>query len=72
MSEKLYEVPAEWQRRAFVSEADYQRMYQRSIADPDGFWAQEAKRIHWFRPPARMAFSTFCRMNSMSPALRAP
>jgi acetyl-CoA synthetase len=59
MSEKLYEVPAEWQRRAFVSEADYQRMYQRSIADPDDFWAQEAKRIHWFRPPARIKNVSF-------------
>src|SRR6516164_7603339 len=59
MSEKLYEVPAEWQRSAFVSEADYQRMYQRSIADPDGFWAHEAKRIHWFRPPARIKNVSF-------------
>jgi acetyl-CoA synthetase len=59
MSEKLYEVPAEWQRRAFVSETDYQRMYRHSIADPDGFWAQEAKRIHWFRHPARIKNVSF-------------
>ncbi|HEY7297407.1 MAG TPA: acetate--CoA ligase [Xanthobacteraceae bacterium] len=59
MSEKIYEVPAEWQRRALIKEADYQRMYQRSIADPDGFWAQEAKRIHWFRQPTRIKNVSF-------------
>src|ERR1700740_803675 len=59
MSEKIYEVPADWKRRAFVSEADYQRMYERSIADPDGFWAHEAKRIHWFRQPTRIKNVSF-------------
>src|SRR5436309_1077885 len=59
MSEKLYEVPAEWKQRAFVKGGDYQRLYERSIADPNGFWANEAKRIHWFRPPTRIKDTSF-------------
>jgi acetyl-CoA synthetase len=54
MSEKIYDVPADWQRRAYVKDSDYQAMYQRSIADPTAFWANEAKRIHWFTAPTRI------------------
>ena len=51
MSEdKLYDVPAEWKKRAYVDEAKYQEMYARSIKDPNGFWAEQAKRIDWIKP----------------------
>ncbi len=50
MSEAIYEVPAEWKSRAYADDAKYLAMYQRSIADPDRFWDEEAKRIDWFRP----------------------
>ena len=47
MSDKVYEVPAEWRQRAYVDDAKYQEMYERSIEDPNGFWAEQAKRIDW-------------------------
>ena len=50
MSEKLYDVPAEWAKRAFVNEAKYEEMYARSITDPVGFWGEAGKRIEWFKP----------------------
>ena len=50
MSDKIYEVPAEWKSRAYMDEAKYQEMYARSLKDPDAFWADEAKRIHWYKP----------------------
>jgi acetyl-CoA synthetase len=51
MSEaKVYPVPPEWQKRAFVDDAEYRAMYQRSVDDPAGFWAAEAKRIDWIKP----------------------
>ena len=31
--------------------ADYDQLYARSIADPDGFWAQQARRIDWMKSP---------------------
>jgi len=49
MSDKIYEIPPEWTKRAYVDEAEYRRMYDRSLADPEGFWAEQAERIHWFR-----------------------
>ena len=45
MSDKIYEVPAEWTKRAFIDDAGYKKMYQRSLADPDAFWA-EAGQTH--------------------------
>jgi acetyl-CoA synthetase len=29
---------------------DYRDLHARSIADPDGFWREEAKRLSWFTP----------------------
>ncbi len=28
---------------------DYEAMYQRSIDDPDGFWSEQAEKLHWFK-----------------------
>ncbi len=33
----------------------YRSLYARSLEDPDGFWAEQAKRIDWVRAPARIA-----------------
>jgi acetyl-CoA synthetase len=59
MSDKIYEIPAEWTKRAYVRDADYHRMYERSIADPDGFWAEQAERIHWYKPFATVKNTSF-------------
>ncbi len=51
MSEiKVYDVPAEWKNRAWLDDAKYKEMYAASIADPDKFWAEQAKRISWMKP----------------------
>jgi acetyl-CoA synthetase len=39
--------------------ADYDRMYAQSIDDPDGFWAEQAKRIDWMTPPTKMGKWSF-------------
>ncbi len=51
MSEKVYEIPDAWAKRAFVNDDTYKSLYARSIEDPKGFWAEQAKRIHWYRAP---------------------
>jgi acetyl-CoA synthetase len=43
--------PAEFARNARLSLADYEEMYRRSIEEPDGFWAEEARRIDWVTAP---------------------
>ncbi len=50
MSDKIYDVPADWKKRAFVDDAKYREMYTRSVKDPDGFWAEQARRIDWIKP----------------------
>jgi hypothetical protein len=39
MSEKIYDVPAEWKQRALIDDAKYREMYASSLKDPNGFWA---------------------------------
>ncbi len=50
MSNNLFPVPEQIARDAWVDAAKYQRMYDQSIADPEAFWAEHGKRIHWFKP----------------------
>jgi len=50
MSDKTYAVPPAWQKRAFADKAKYEEMYARSIKDPNGFWAEQARRIDWIKP----------------------
>ena len=32
----------------------YEQIYRRSIEEPEAFWAEEAKAIHWHRPPQQI------------------
>jgi acetyl-CoA synthetase len=34
MSEKMYDVSADWTKRAWVDNAKYREMYARSVSDP--------------------------------------
>jgi len=43
----LFDVPAGFAKTAWVDKAGYQRMYAQSLADPDGFWREQAKRLDW-------------------------
>ncbi len=63
MSEKVYEVPADWKKRAYLDDAKYKEMYARSIKDPDGFWAEECKRIHWFKAPTKIKNASYAPNN---------
>jgi len=57
--EKIYAVPADWQRRALIDDAKYKEMYARSIKDPNGFWAEQAKRIDWIKPFTKVKNTTY-------------
>ena len=48
---KLYPVPAEFAAKSHIDDARYQEMYQRSIEDPEGLWAEQAEQfVTWFKP----------------------
>ncbi len=51
MTEKVYAVPADFAAQANITSDQYQEMYQRSVDDPEGFWAEQANEyLSWFKP----------------------
>ncbi len=50
----IYPVKPEFAAKARIDHAAYQRDYQASIDDPDGFWAKVAERLDWFKKPTRI------------------
>jgi acetyl-CoA synthetase len=47
---RVFEPPAEFARQAHVgSAAEYEELRRRAAADPEGYWAELAAQLHWFR-----------------------
>jgi acetyl-CoA synthetase len=59
MSDKVYDVPAEWKTRAWLDEAKYKEMYTAAIADPDKFWGEQGKRIDWMKRFTKVKNTSF-------------
>ncbi|MDP1909722.1 MAG: acetyl-coenzyme A synthetase N-terminal domain-containing protein, partial [Hyphomicrobium sp.] len=50
MSGKLHPVPGEWTERAWINQSSYRTLYERSLAEPQGFWREIGQRIDWIKP----------------------
>ncbi len=48
--DKIYKVKSEWVKKAIVNKNNYEKKYNQSIKDNDGFWRKEGKRISWIKP----------------------
>ncbi len=59
MSDKRYAVAPEWASRAWLDEAKYKQLYQRSVSDPEGFWGENGLRIDWIKPYTRVKNTSF-------------
>jgi len=46
----IHPVPEGWKQRAWIDNERYLVEYQRSIDDPEGFWAEHGKRLDWIKP----------------------
>jgi acetyl-CoA synthetase len=57
--DQLFPVRAEFASRAYVDQAGYRARYERAARDPDGYWAEEAQRIAWMKPPSKIKNTTF-------------
>ena len=55
----VYPVPAEWAKKARITEEGYRAAYAASIQDPDAFWTQEAARISWMKPFTKVKNTSF-------------
>ncbi len=51
MSEnEIFPVRDDFAKTAWADKDKYLEMYKRSVADPEGFWSDEGKRIDWIKP----------------------
>jgi acetyl-CoA synthetase len=64
MSSSLYPVPESIKADSHADKAEYQRLYNWSIDDPEGFWAQQGQRIDWVKPFSKVCNSNFSKQNT--------
>ena len=57
--DQLFPVRAEFAAGAHVHEAGYRARYEHASRDPDGYWAEEAKRIAWMKAPTKIKNTDF-------------
>ena len=56
----VYPVPESWRNSAYIDRARYEAMYSRSLAEPEQFWAEQAREfLHWDRPWASVCGGDF-------------
>jgi acetyl-CoA synthetase len=55
----IHRVDPAFAATARVRKDDYDRMYARSIQDPEGFWKDMSERIDWITPPTRIKDVSF-------------
>ena len=49
--DRVFPPPPEFSAKAHIkSLEEYEALYRRSIEDPEAFWAEAAKELHWFKP----------------------
>lgn len=63
MSSNLYPVSELSRASSYADKAEYQRLYQWSVDDPQGFWAEQGQRIDWIKPFSQVCDSNFSSHN---------
>ncbi|MDD2876997.1 MAG: acetate--CoA ligase [Acidiphilium sp.] len=56
---ELVKVKPEAAAHALVNRAQFDEMTRRADTDPNGFWADECKRITWMTPPTKIKNTSF-------------
>ena len=56
---ELIPPPADATADTHCTAEQYEALYARSLSDPDGFWADQARRIDWIEPPRTIANWSF-------------
>lgn len=51
---KVYPVKPEFAAKARISKEDYERLYEESVRDPEGFWGRIGERLEWHRKPSKI------------------
>ena len=57
---RVFNPPEEVSQKAYIkSLEEYKQIYQRSIADPEGFWAELAEQLDWYKKWDRVLVEDF-------------
>jgi len=59
VDDSLIPVPSHVAQRAWIGSAKYKAMYEQSLAEPDKFWGEEGKRLHWIKPYTKVKNTSF-------------
>ena len=55
----VFPVDPQWAKNSHCDKAKYVAMYERSVQDPQGFWAEMAERLDWTKQPTRIKNTSF-------------
>jgi acetyl-CoA synthetase len=55
----LIPVSPETSAKAWINADAYKKMYEQSISDPEAFWGEQAKTLHWFKQPNKIMNASF-------------
>ncbi|MCH8159552.1 MAG: acetate--CoA ligase [Proteobacteria bacterium] len=61
METHVYPVPDATKERTLIDQQRYEEMYDRSLADNEGFWAEQAQRIDWIKPFTKVKDVSFAK-----------
>ncbi|MEM9332979.1 MAG: acetate--CoA ligase [Pseudomonadota bacterium] len=54
-----YDILEDATKGAWIDEANYRKMYEASVSDPDAFWGEHGKRIDWIKPYTKVKNTTY-------------
>ncbi|WP_262693283.1 acetate--CoA ligase [Kordiimonas aquimaris] len=55
----IFPVDAKTAANTLCDAASYKQMYDKSVADPDGFWREHGRRIDWIKPYTKVKNTSF-------------
>tara|TARA_E500000075_G_scaffold48167_1_gene43422 strand:+ start:1019 stop:2956 length:1938 start_codon:yes stop_codon:yes gene_type:complete len=55
----VYPVQPAWKNHGLVDNEQYLEMYQRSIDNPESFWAEHGRRLDWIKPFSKIKNTSF-------------
>lgn len=55
----MFEFPTEPLTSAYIDKKKYEAMYRESIENPDAFWGEQGKALHWFKPYTKVKNASF-------------
>ncbi|GAB3354130.1 acetate--CoA ligase [Chromohalobacter beijerinckii] len=61
--QKVYPVAEDFAANAWADNETYLSLYQRSVDDPEGFWAEQAESLDWFKAPTKIKNTSFASSN---------